>query len=252
MKPTGTKFRSFPSRLDRCLNLCSDYFALSPSSLSAPAMDSQHTGVNAVNDIAANDVSSATVPSHDRDPEPSIRGNSLEPAEEIPPTSLENPTTSVSRLQEGRPSQSPPSQPTTPPPPRATLVLPDEMTLNDQADFSRAAGPREAGHTSPKTPGTPPSDGQNRYACGGQSIGASSAISSPGSEGGCRDGAAPLEKRQPESRPGSGIRRSSPSAVRTRTPRVLKTSRDFAHTIRRVYKVSAAAPVSICRGNSRE
>lgn len=201
-------------------------------------MDSQYTGVKDVNDV-----STTTFPSHDRDPEPSVRGTSAGPTEETPLTSLENPTTPVSRQQDVT-SQSPPSQPTTPPPPRATLVLPDAMTLDDQADFLRAAGPHDAGHISPKTPGAPLTDDQKRCAYDGQSIGTRSAMSSPRSEGVCRDGVVPGEKRQPEPRAGSVAKRSSPSPLRTRTPRVLKTSRDFAHTIRRIYKVSAAAPVT--------
>ena len=151
----------------------------------------------------------------------------------------------VSRLQEDAASQPPPSQPAMPPPPRATLVLPDAITLDDedQADLSRAGGPHDTSHTSPKAPGAPLSNDKERCASEGQSIENRSAMSSPRSAGGCRDGAPLSLRRQPESRQESGTRCSSPppSQLRTRTPRVLKTSRDFAHTIRRVYKVRAAS-----------
>lgn len=244
LKPTCTRSSSFPSTLllPHSMFFC---FWLSPLPLSAPALGSQYAGGNDVKDVNdVDDASNAAVPPHDRDPEPepSNRGTSLGSTGAWPSTSLQSLTSPVSRLQQDGASQSPPSQPTMPPPPpRATLVLPDAITLDDQADLLRAGGPREVDHTSPKAPGTPPIDDQKCCACGGQSIerDSRSAMSSSRSEdeGGCRDVAPPREKSQPESRQESGTKRSSP--VRTRTPRVLKTSRDFAHTIRRVYKVSA-------------
>lgn len=125
------------------------------------------------------------------------------------------------------------------PPPRATLILPDAMALRPPSSGTssdhQAGISRGAAQTLP-TPAASLGHGDPKK-------GTRSAVSSPRSEIGRHCGAARNLKKQPELTPGPVTSHSS--RMGTRTPRVLKTSRDFRETIRRVYKVGANVLVHI-------
>lgn len=132
-------------------------------------------------------------------------------------------------------------------PPRATLVLPDDIALqppnertvgasDHRADLSKGGKQYDADRPSLQMLGEPLDDGQRLGGCSGTLIETRSTAALARSERGRPGG-----NIRPESQTGSRPRcaaRVSPHQ-RTRPPRVLKTSSEFAHTIRRVYEVCA-------------
>ncbi|CAM9626706.1 unnamed protein product, partial [Ectocarpus sp. 6 AP-2014] len=129
------------------------------------------------------------------------------------------------------------------PPRRATLILSDNLALKPSDGEGRCPSNRQGERLSAvEQKGAchgllrPPGNGRRwAPASGSEDTVDERAVSSPRSERSCLGGRAPRREGKPGWRPSPVAVVNSPRPVRT--PRVLKTARDFAQTIRRVYNV---------------
>lgn len=247
-------------------------------SLLAPVLGAESRGES--------DINTATIPPHDRHPEPSMRGEPPQVETCNPSSSSANPKTDTTVVEDNAPRApgpaenadaatplriatpdlssvsllhattpkttsvaraSPTSRPPITSPPRTVLMLPDDIAIQPpnertvspsvhRADLSKGGEHYDADRASLQMSGEPLEDGQWLGGCGGTLIGTTSTAALARSET-SRPGGTLRPEGQTGSRPRPAARVSPPQ--RTRTPRVLKTSSDFAQTIRRIYQVCA-------------